>query len=132
MVATILREVPAYTAQFYVFEGLHRYLKHPSVPVNDTVATLVAGGLGGVACWVSSYPMDVVKSNIQADLKGKAWKSTPFLLDGGVLHCSRVLYQRNGIRGFWIGIVPCMVGVLPGNAVLFYVYRTCMDYMTKE
>lgn len=82
MVATVSREipgkrapylslcVPAYMAQFYAFEGLRRIFRQPDSKIKDPLAVLIAGGMGGVACWVASYPPDVVKSNIQADLLG--------------------------------------------------------------
>lgn len=85
--------------------------------------------MGGIACWVASYPFDVIKSNIQADLTGKKWKSTGLLFDGGVVQCARHIYQTNGWRGFWIGILPCMIGVIPGNAALFFAYDTTMQYL---
>ncbi len=34
----------------------------------ETAATLMAGGIAGMACWASIYPIDVVKSTVQVIL----------------------------------------------------------------
>eukprot|EP01126_Amoeba_proteus_P056230 TRINITY_DN7046_c0_g3_i6.p1 TRINITY_DN7046_c0_g3~~TRINITY_DN7046_c0_g3_i6.p1 ORF type:complete len:132 (-),score=20.99 TRINITY_DN7046_c0_g3_i6:61-456(-) len=131
MLPTVAREIPAYAAQFYVFEGLLRWFRRNENKVNDQMAILISGGLGGVTCWIASYPFDVIKSNIQGDLLGTRWKSTGYLFDGGMVECARHLYRVNGLRGFWIGVLPCLIGVIPGNAALFFSYELTINLLRE-
>jgi hypothetical protein len=50
MFATVIRDVPAYIAQFYVYEGLKRAFtpEGQSVDSLKTKYVLLAGGLGGM------------------------------------------------------------------------------------
>ena len=60
MVATILREVPAYAGQFggfYVTKRLWAsYVQQDSVENINTLGCFVSGGVGGFTCWLVSYP----------------------------------------------------------------------------
>ena len=43
---------------------MHIYL-HYTFYFTGALRTILAGGLGGVALWIPSYPLDLVKSRIQ-------------------------------------------------------------------
>jgi hypothetical protein len=48
-----------------------------------------------------------------------------------MIQCARQIYITNGLAGFWIGFLPCLIGVLPGNAALFFTYAVVMRYLTR-
>ena len=56
-------------------------------------SSLVAGGIAGLAYWISIYPIDVVKSCIQSSEK-QSYMS--------------VFRQLYGTSGFFRGIFPCI------------------------
>lgn len=68
MVATILREVPCYAAQFgsyYLMKDAfarRRGVTHQELGAHEL---FVAGGVGGFFCWFFSYPQDVIKTRLQ-------------------------------------------------------------------
>eukprot|EP01124_Arcella_intermedia_P029478 TRINITY_DN622_c0_g1_i5.p1 TRINITY_DN622_c0_g1~~TRINITY_DN622_c0_g1_i5.p1 ORF type:complete len:284 (+),score=49.24 TRINITY_DN622_c0_g1_i5:140-991(+) len=133
MVPTIYREVPAYFAQFWVYETVVRkVLTKQNQTVEDLSAPqlMIAGALAGAGCWLASYPMDVVKNNIQADYPRAIYKKHKFLFDGGFLHCARQIYAAKGVKGFWTGLAPFMTGVLPANAALFLAYEWTIKHLT--
>jgi len=79
---------------------------------------MVTGGIGGCAGAAVVYPMDVVKTRLQAR-KHIANKPT-----GGIgrffaasLDCFVSILQEEGPRGFYRGLLPQLVGVLPDKAV---------------
>lgn len=78
------------------------------------------GGLAGEALWLSSYPLDVVKSKMQSDGFGsdQRFKS--------MRDCFRQTYRAEGLRGFWKGIAPTLLRAMPVSAGTFAVVEMTM------
>lgn len=56
-VSTLLREVFAFGAQFYCYEMTKRLLlRIENKEKNSQFDSLLAGGIGGIGCWLFSYP----------------------------------------------------------------------------
>ena len=74
--ATLVREVPAsivwFTTYDYSKKELQGVLPKDSV-VSDVAAVLTAASLAGMSSWAITYPIDVVKTKIQAEPSLK-WK----------------------------------------------------------
>lgn len=88
MAATMYREVPGYGGQFFVYELLKRKLMTLGNRAEAELTAwdlLFAGGVAGMGGWLFSYPMDYVKSQIQAEPYNKPtkFKKNKWLLDGG-------------------------------------------------
>ncbi|CAG5125469.1 unnamed protein product, partial [Candidula unifasciata] len=67
LTATFMREMPGYFCFFGGYE-VSRHLLTPPGKTKDEIGparTIICGGFGGVALWVSIFPADVVKSRIQ-------------------------------------------------------------------
>jgi solute carrier family 25 aspartate/glutamate transporter 12/13 len=97
----------------------------PVAPTNDPVATsasamplakppkvplpykLVVGAVAGVFGTTCIYPLDMVKTRLQT---GKSMYSGP-------LTTIRSILQHEGVRGFYKGLVPNLVGVTPEKAI---------------
>lgn len=73
---------------------------------------LIAGGLGGIAAWVVSYPVDVIKSRMQTYDEYK-----------GIWDCAVKSYRAEGHRVFFTGLGTTVVRSFPVNAVIFLVYE---------
>jgi len=77
-----------------------------------TADLLLAGGTAGMTSWLFLYPIDVIKSRLQADTEGRyrnAW------------HCFQDSLQRNGWRVFGRGLAPTLLRAFPVNAITFLV-----------
>jgi solute carrier family 25 carnitine/acylcarnitine transporter 20/29 len=130
-VITILREIPAYGAQFggyYYAKQLIAKFKKKRVEELGHLDLMISGSVGGFACWQFSYPQDVIKTILQTDKKNK-FKSKFF--DGGFLNCAKDLYNREGFFGFWKGYTPCMARALIANGILFVTYENSKNYLSK-
>jgi len=143
MTATIVRDVPGYMAQFYVYEGLKKVFTPKPVksfhgpnppeggrPTTPISGLLMAGGLGGVAGWAVTYPIDVLKSKIQVtELKGNsAFRRHRFLPDGGLIDGWKQTIAREGYKGLFRGFGPCMARAFPVNASAFFAY----EFLSKQ
>ena len=77
------------------------------------IYSIIGGGMGGLLYWVPSFPIDVIKSSIQADSPHKDKKKFK-----GISHAAKILYQEGGISRFYRGFTPCLIRAIPANSVL--------------
>lgn len=109
---TVLREVPGFSTYFVTYELLTR--KNDDVPVS-TVRMLFAGGFAGTASWILTYPIDVVKSRLQADgMVGPA----KYL---GALDCLKKSISSEGYGFLTRGLTSTILRAFPTNAACFTV-----------
>jgi solute carrier family 25 carnitine/acylcarnitine transporter 20/29 len=129
MLSTIFREVPCYAGQFGAYCATKKMLANlKGVSENQLgpLDQLIAGGTGGLFCWLSSYPQDVIKTRLQVSRSGIYHKfmigrfSIP---DGGIISCSKAIYQAEGVRGFWQGFSACASRAVIANALMFVAYE---------
>lgn len=104
---TFLREAPSYGAYFLTYEALTRSEEPVSTP-----CMLLAGGLAGTVSWVISYPLDVIKSRIQAETGGRY---------SGALDCLRKSVKTEGYTCLYRGLNSTILRAFPTNAATFAV-----------
>eukprot|EP00979_Chaetoceros_neogracilis_P013661 scaffold3990_cov284-Chaetoceros_neogracile.AAC.2 len=107
---TLAREIPSYGIYFLIY-GLLMQL--PLATQLGTLAPLIFGAVTGCASWIPVYPIDVVKTLVQAS-------------DGSqnvsALEITKQLYNDRGIRGFFDGLTPKMLRAAVNHSVTFYIY----------
>ena len=67
--------------------------------------------MGGLGFWGPTYPIDVIKSSIQADSPDPRYKRYK-----GFFDCARQIHAHSGWRGFYKGLTPCLVRAAPAYA----------------
>lgn len=125
---TLLREVQAYGIWFLTYELLMQYIQkargYASRADISTPELLFSGAVAGNALWLLSYPLDVIKSNIQSDGFGAESK-----YNGKISTATKHLWATAGVRGFWKGIVPCLLRAVPCSAGTFAAVETALRFM---
>jgi len=120
--ATLIRNLPFRSSYFATYEYTRAFLLRGKRVTRDATpgwVQLASGGMAGLTQWFVCYPLDAIKSNMQADAilrherKYKGW-----------LHCVRTMYGAGGIQMFFRGWTPCMLRSFPANAVCYYFYET--------
>lgn len=82
--------------------------------------TLLAGGTAGTISWLLTFPMDTVKSRLQADgMSGKPVYS-------GMLDCARHGYKAEGLAFFSRGLSSTLIRAFVMNAATFLVVSYTM------
>lgn len=115
---TLLREIQAYGVWFLTYESIIQWIQklrnYSSRHEISTPELLGSGALAGLALWLLSYPIDVIKSNIQSDKFGKESK-----YKGKSILVIKDIWSRQGIKGFWKGLTPCLLRAVPCSAGTF-------------
>lgn len=106
---TFLREGPSFGVYFVTYEML---TKTSSKQPISTLHILLAGGLAGTASWVISYPIDVIKSRIQAESSNRY---------SGALDCLKKSVRAEGYSCLYRGLNSTILRAFPTNAATFAV-----------
>eukprot|EP00252_Welwitschia_mirabilis_P014095 TRINITY_DN3112_c0_g1_i2.p1 TRINITY_DN3112_c0_g1~~TRINITY_DN3112_c0_g1_i2.p1 ORF type:complete len:312 (-),score=54.23 TRINITY_DN3112_c0_g1_i2:151-1086(-) len=118
---TILRDAPAHGVYFWTYE-YSREMLHPGCRRSgeeSVVTMLTAGGLAGVASWVVCYPLDVVKSRLQAQ-DGASRKYT------GMIDCFKKSVMEEGFKVLWRGLGTAVARAFVVNGAIFSGYELAL------
>ncbi|KAH7644495.1 mitochondrial basic amino acids transporter [Dermatophagoides farinae] len=115
---TLARDCPAFATYFFTYEWMIGNLQQKSKKNQSALATeqpstfdmLAAGGTAGALSWLVIYPLDVIKSRIQADNRYKS-----------VSHCLREIIDREGFNVLMRGCSPTLIRAFPANGATFVV-----------
>jgi len=81
----------------------------------ETIMSLIVASLAGAICTVATNPIWVVNTRMQVAMKeGNKLKENATTKD-----TIKEIYEKNGITGFWKGIIPALI--LVSNPVIQYV-----------
>lgn len=101
----------------------------------EAARVLLCGGLAGIVTWVSIFPLDVIKTRVQAQMGvpgasvAGVGEATP--LSGkperlGAMEIARQAYREAGLRVFFRGLTVCSVRAFIVNAVQWAAYEWIM------
>ena len=130
---TACREAPSFGVYFCSYEFLCQRLGSVSSTTSKTDSNgqpmhhhlslpmlLLAGGMAGICAWVSTYPIDVIKTRIQADMTNKY---------SGFVDFCRQSYREMGVSLFTRGLGSTIIRAFPVNAATFgvvsLILRSC-------
>lgn len=127
---TLVRECGTFGIFFPSNEIIRRKLQSPGEGSTHILSSLqpgerplalwkrvVAGGLAGVLCWIPCYPIDRVKTEVQLAATKSSDSHVP-----SFIRATNAIYRRDGLRGFAVGIAPCLVRSFPAYAALYLTF----------
>jgi len=128
---TVIRDVPAFAAYFLVYD----YFSQTLFPTSNLFSlegishTVLSGGVAGCASWGITYPLDVVKSCMQADkltsVNGRKYESA--------VDCCMKLYKSdNSLRPFFRGLKVAMLRAFVINGAIFYGIEASKEIMKRQ
>jgi solute carrier family 25 carnitine/acylcarnitine transporter 20/29 len=124
-VSTVMREASAFGIYFSFYEWFINKMLTPGQSRSDLKMTSVAlaGSVTGIAVWLATFPIDVVKTRIQIDsLSNPQFK--------GTIDCLAKTYKTGGPLGFYKGLSPCLMRAVPANGATFLAYETVSQMLT--
>lgn len=121
---TVLRDAPSHGFYFWTYEYMREQL-HPGCRKNgqESLQTmLVAGGLAGVASWVCCYPLDVVKTRLQA----QSPSPSSVLKYNGIVDCFYKSVKADGYSVLWRGLGAAVARAFVVNGAIFAAYEVAL------
>ncbi|XP_055831348.1 uncharacterized protein LOC129900408 isoform X1 [Solanum dulcamara] len=124
---TIAHRLPYSSISFYAFERytnvLQLILGVESQGENitaDLCIRLVGGGLAGITAASVTYPLDLVRTHLSAQMNVIYYR--------GIWHALQTISREEGIAGLYKGMGATLLGVGPNLAISFSVYDTVRSY----
>ncbi|KAF3015309.1 hypothetical protein G7054_g1152 [Neopestalotiopsis clavispora] len=134
-VVTALRDSIGYGFYFWSYELSTQMMmsskKRETSFSEDAAKVLFCGGLAGVVTWASIFPLDVIKTRVQAQV---LTSETRPLVDTrsdpakrlGAVAVAKEAYREGGSRVFFRGLTICSVRAFFVNAIQWAVYEWVM------
>lgn len=145
---TALRDSVGYGFYFWSYELTTRWMEQWSrahegqqtgtFTGSETAKVLLCGGLAGIVTWASIFPLDVIKTRVQAQVLGGpgtiavvTGETSPLLRSPaprrlGAIEVARDAYREGGLRVFFRGLAVCSVRAFIVNAVQWATYEWIM------
>ncbi|KAF6257695.1 mitochondrial carrier domain-containing protein [Scenedesmus sp. NREL 46B-D3] len=114
-VSTLLRDMQGYAWFFFGYEATIHYLagQHGKTKADlEYWQVMGAGVMAGFGLWGSMFPIDTIKSKIQADSLSKPEFK-------GTIDCLKRSLAIEGYAGMWRGVTAALWRAIPVNAAIF-------------
>lgn len=125
---TVLRDAPAHCVYFSTYEYMREKL-HPGCRKSGQESfktMLLAGGLAGVGSWIICYPLDVMKTRLQAESQSTLPKY------GGIVDCFRKSVREEGYAVLWRGLGTALARAFIVNGAIFTAYETALRFLSNN
>ncbi|CAL4065563.1 unnamed protein product, partial [Meganyctiphanes norvegica] len=116
-VPTVLRDIPFSVIYWYSYEGLKRMMNQQQP---DLTFSMTAGALSGGLAGTMTLPLDVVKTHRQIEIGPD---KASFRSSGSTWRILQNIYQLQGTRGLFTGLVPRLAKVMPACAIMISTYE---------
>ena len=114
---TVLSLGPFIAVNFATFD----YLKATWVADGEKPSSLKILGLGacaGIFAQSCCYPLDTIRRSMQ--MPGNNYT--------GIFNCLKTIYGNGGFKGFYKGVIPNAIKIVPNNGIRFLVYTNLTTY----
>lgn len=108
---SLLGYVP-YNALNFFFHELYTNLL--DIERKNKMNSLLSGGLSGLSSICITYPTDLVRRRLQI----QGFQNAPTY--NGVIHCIKDIYKKEHMYGFYRGLSPTILKIIPTSALQFY------------
>ncbi|XP_028567784.2 mitochondrial adenyl nucleotide antiporter SLC25A23 isoform X1 [Podarcis muralis] len=110
----VLKIAPESAIKFMAYEQIKRAIRGQQETLR-VQERFIAGSLAGATAQTIIYPMEVLKTRLTLRKTGQY---------SGVADCARQVLQKEGIRAFYKGYLPNMLGIIPYAGIDLAVYET--------
>jgi solute carrier family 25 phosphate transporter 23/24/25/41 len=123
----VLKIMPESALKFYVFETTKGFLAKRGGTHQDHLSLgerLIAGGMGGLVSQFAIYPIETIKTRIMSQIMTSKDSSRTTHKETSISDTMKHLYREGGVRAFYRGCVPALIGIVPYAGVDLAVFET--------
>lgn len=110
----VLKIAPETAIKFMAYEQYKKLLSSEPGKVK-THERFMAGSLAGATAQTAIYPMEVLKTRLTLRKTGQY---------SGMFDCAKKILQREGVKAFYKGYIPNIIGIIPYAGIDLAVYES--------
>ncbi|XP_032388037.1 calcium-binding mitochondrial carrier protein SCaMC-1 isoform X2 [Etheostoma spectabile] len=110
----VLKIAPETAIKFMAYEQYKKLLSSEGKTI-ETHKRFMAGSLAGATAQTAIYPMEVLKTRLTLRKTGQY---------SGMFDCAKKILRKEGVKAFYKGYVPNLVGIIPYAGIDLAVYET--------
>lgn len=95
-----------------------------TMPANQIkLLNLLSGGVAGTIAACITNPLEVIKTQLQSSSVSQVVHGELAAAGGQPMDIARRIFADNGFAGFFKGLKPTLVGIIPARSLYFYSYE---------
>ncbi|CAJ1072095.1 calcium-binding mitochondrial carrier protein SCaMC-1-like [Xyrichtys novacula] len=110
----VLKIAPETAIKFMAYEQYKKLLTAEGKKI-ETHKRFMAGSLAGATAQTAIYPMEVLKTRLTLRKTGQY---------SGMFDCAKKVLRKEGVKAFYKGYVPNLVGIIPYAGIDLAVYES--------
>ncbi|XP_065067582.1 mitochondrial adenyl nucleotide antiporter SLC25A24-like [Rhopilema esculentum] len=110
----VLKIAPESAIKFMAYERIKKLFKEDGTKLN-VGERLLSGSMAGVVSQTTIYPMEVLKTRLAIGKTGQY---------NGMVHAAKTIFVNEGIRSFYKGLTPGLIGIIPYAGIDLAIYET--------
>lgn len=111
----VLKIAPESAIKFAAYEKIKRLIKGDERTTLEIHERFMAGALAGGISQTAIYPMEVLKTRLALRKTGQY---------SGIADAAKKIYVKEGLRSFYRGYIPNILGIIPYAGIDLAVYET--------
>ncbi|XP_074007793.1 mitochondrial adenyl nucleotide antiporter SLC25A24 [Numenius arquata] len=109
----VMKIAPETAIKFWAYEQYKKILTKDDGKLG-TLERFISGSLAGATAQTSIYPMEVLKTRLAVGKTGQY---------AGMFDCAKKILKREGVKAFYKGYVPNILGIIPYAGIDLAVYE---------
>ncbi|XP_048354072.1 calcium-binding mitochondrial carrier protein SCaMC-1 [Sphaerodactylus townsendi] len=109
----VVKIAPETAIKFWAYEQYKKMFLNEDGKVG-TVERFISGSLAGATAQTSIYPMEVMKTRLAVGKTGQY---------AGMFDCAKKILRREGMKAFYKGYIPNILGIIPYAGIDLAVYE---------
>ncbi|KAM8849380.1 mitochondrial adenyl nucleotide antiporter SLC25A24-like [Spinachia spinachia] len=110
----VLKIAPETAIKFMAYEQFKKLLSSEGKKI-ETHKRFMAGSMAGATAQTAIYPMEVLKTRLTLRKTGQY---------SGMFDCAKTILRKEGLKAFYKGYIPNLVGIIPYAGIDLAVYET--------
>lgn len=111
----VVKIAPESALKFMVYEQVKRFIRGDSNRPLTIFERFVSGAVAGCVSQTAIYPLEVLKTRLAIRKTGQY---------SGVFDAAKKIYVNEGVRTFYRGYIPNLLGIIPYAGIDLAVYET--------